>query len=73
MPSMGNIPNFASRLEGLTRNLDAAIVIDETTHDRIEDERAGFERYDGIPIKGRDEAFTVYALPLGALGALGGA
>ncbi len=62
--AMGNTTNFASRLEGLTRNLDSAIVIDETTYDRATSADDAFERIDGVPIKGREDVVTVYALPL---------
>jgi adenylate cyclase len=63
--AMGNTANYASRLESLTRDLDASIVLDGTTRDRSDSESAEFERHDGIPIKGREGAFSVYAAPLG--------
>lgn len=61
---MGNTTNLAARLESLTRDLDAAIVIDTTTYERVAGAAIDFERHDGIPIKGRSEPFTVFAKPL---------
>ena len=61
---IGNTTNLAARLQGLTRELDAAIVIDALTHERAGHAVAGFERRDGVAVKGRDESFSIWLLPL---------
>jgi len=61
---IGNTTNIAARLEGMTRTLEVAMVIDETTWARAGDAALDFEARSGIRLKGRSEDFTVYALPL---------
>ena len=62
--AIGDTSNLAARLQGLTRELNAAIAIDSTTKmkaGRIADD---FERHAGMPIRGRRRTEDVYALPL---------
>lgn len=59
---IGNTANLASRLEALTRTLDAWIVIDETTFERAGESAAGFEAIPDVSIKGRTGRFVVHAL-----------
>ena len=61
--AMGSAVNFAARLESLTRDLKASLVVDELTYSRA-GEAPPFERYEGIPIKGFAEPFAVYAIPI---------
>lgn len=61
---IGNTTNLAARLEAQTRELGAEIVIDDVTHARAGDVAGDFESRDGIRLKGRDDAFTIWLKPL---------
>jgi class 3 adenylate cyclase len=67
--ALGNIVNLAARLQAATRELDAQIVIDATTHQRAGADAAHFQRREGVAIRGRREAEVVYLLPLPAAAA----
>jgi class 3 adenylate cyclase len=58
--AIGNTTNLAARLEGLTRTLPAAIVIDELTHQRCGETVADFRPRDDVRLKGRDGLFRVW-------------
>jgi adenylate cyclase len=62
--AIGNTTNLAARLQGLTRELDAAVVIDRTTWERAQPAAADFETRTGVPIRGRRQTQDVYALLL---------
>lgn len=64
--AIGDVVNLASRIERLTRELDAAVAIDAHTHDAAGSSTAGFRRHPGVPIRGRAGAVDVWALPLAA-------
>ncbi len=64
--AIGNTTNLAARLQRLTRDLDASLVIDAGTRERAEHAAADFEKRPDVPIRGRREAQDVYALPLSA-------
>lgn len=66
--AIGNSVNLAARLEALTRELDAAVVIDDTTRREAGPAAAAFERCDGVRIRGRSDEITVHHLPLSAAG-----
>jgi adenylate cyclase len=59
---IGSTTNLAARLEALTRDLDAAIVIDAVTRARTAEETRDFTAQAETWIKGYDETQTVYAL-----------
>ena len=61
--ALGNTTNLAARLHGLTRDLDAPMVIDLATW-RAAGEPAEFERREQVPIRGRSQREDVYLLPL---------
>jgi class 3 adenylate cyclase len=61
--AIGNTTNLAARLEGLTRSYDASIVIDESTWSAAEDAAAHFVPHDGVRVRGRRDAMTLYMLP----------
>jgi len=61
--AIGNTSNLAARLQSLTRDLDAAIVIDAVTRAASGAAAAVFEHHHGVPIRGRRHAEDVYALP----------
>lgn len=71
---LGNTTNLAARLQGLSRDLDAAIVVDEPTHARGGPLARAMRREPGVAIRGRSEELDVYVQPLAALepGAAGG-
>jgi class 3 adenylate cyclase len=67
--AIGNTTNLAARLQGLTRELRAAIVIDAATvagtaAAGAEDVLAGFERRDAQLIRGRHGTVDIALLPL---------
>ncbi len=62
--AIGNTTNLAARLQSLTRDVDAALVIDHPTWERAQPAAAGFEKRPGVPIRGLSETQDVYALPM---------
>jgi class 3 adenylate cyclase len=64
--AVGDVVNLASRIQGLTRDLRAAVAIDAVTHAESGATAAGFARHEQIAIRGRSERVDVYALPLSA-------
>jgi class 3 adenylate cyclase len=64
--AIGNTTNLAARLQSLTRELDASLVIDAGTWERSQPAAEGFEKHSEVPIRGRRESLDLYALPLRA-------
>jgi adenylate cyclase len=64
--AIGDTSNLAARLQGLTRELNAAIVIDSATRMKAGTVADDFERHDSMPIRGRRQSEDVYSLPLPA-------
>jgi len=62
--ALGNTTNLASRLQQLTREVPAAIVIDRRTFELAGAEAVAFLPYVGAPIRGRMEREDVFLLPL---------
>jgi adenylate cyclase len=62
--AVGSTTNLASRLQSLTRELDASLAIDETTRERAGYVCADFVRNSRLPIRGRTGVFEVFTLPL---------
>ena len=62
--AVGSTTNLASRLQSLTRELDAAIAIDAATHERAGYVCSDFARHADVAIRGRTGRFDVFALPL---------
>lgn len=62
--ALGNTTNLASRLESLTRDLDASIAVDDSTRLAAGSECAGFVRHIAQAVKGRSDPINVHALPL---------
>jgi len=60
---LGNTTNLAARLETLTRELNAAMVIDQSTW-RAAGNPSGFERREQVAIRGRGDRENLYLLPL---------
>jgi adenylate cyclase len=63
--AIGNTTNLAARLQSLTRELDASVVIDRETRERAQAAAEDFEKRSDVPIRGRRESQDVYALPMG--------
>ena len=62
--AIGNTTNLAARLQSLTRDLNAALVIDAVTWERAQPAAEDFEKRPEVPIRGRRETQDVYALPM---------
>jgi len=62
--AIGNTTNLAARLQSLTRELDASVVIDHETRERAQAAAAGFEKRTDVPIRGRRETQNLYVLPM---------
>jgi class 3 adenylate cyclase len=62
--AIGNTTNLAARLQSLTRDLDALLVIDGGTWERAQPAAEDFEKRSEVPIRGRRETQDVYALPM---------
>ena len=62
--AIGNTTNLATRLQSLTRNLDASLVVDSRTWERAQPAAEDFEKQSEVPIRGRRETQDVYVLPL---------
>jgi class 3 adenylate cyclase len=61
---IGNTPNLGARLQSLSRDLNAAIVIDAATQKVAGDVTTDFAKHAQTPIRGRRQAEDVYVLPL---------
>ena len=64
--AVGDVVNLASRIQGLTRELHAAVAIDDRTHRTAGDSAASFQRHARMRIRGRARPVDVYSLPLSA-------
>lgn len=66
--ALGDTANLAARLESLTKELDASLVIDERTFRGAGSETDGFESLGRVEIRGRAQPEHLYALRSGAAG-----
>jgi adenylate cyclase len=62
---MGDAVNLASRLEGITKEYGADIIVGEGTRDAVPD--AVYRELDRVRVKGKDEAVAIFE-PLGLQG-----
>lgn len=61
---IGNTSNLAARLQALSRDLGASVVVDATTYERAGAERRqGFRGFPATEVRGRSEPVDVFALP----------
>ena len=60
--AIGNTTNLAARLQSLTREMGAALVIDHTTWERAQPTAAGFQKRRDVPIRGRRSTQDLYVL-----------
>src|SRR5262249_20800034 len=58
--ALGNTTNLAARLERMTRDLGAAVVIDVETHKAAGDSAPGFASRPGQVVRGRSELEDVF-------------
>ena len=65
--ALGNTTNLAARLQGLTREIDAAIVIDAATQAAAREATKDFVEHRGVAIRGLRRTREVFALPLRAV------
>jgi class 3 adenylate cyclase len=66
--ALGNTTNLAARLQALTRELAASIVIDAPTWRAAGDVARAFALRAQVPIRGRSQREDLYLLPLAASG-----
>lgn len=62
--AIGNTTNLAARLQQLTRDLDASIVIDDTTYWAARLNNPRWKHFPATVIRGRSEPVDLYALDL---------
>ena len=62
--AIGSTTNLAARLQTMTRERGAGVLIDATTHDRAGADAADFVRHADVVIRGRERSETLYGLPL---------
>jgi adenylate cyclase len=63
--ALGNTTNLAARLQAMSRELKAAVVVDWPTYERGRAAAGEFVDQGELPIRGRNDPERVYALPLG--------
>lgn len=61
---LGNTTNLAARLQALSRDLDAAIVVDEATHARGGPIAMAMQRVPHVSVRGRSDELDVYVQPM---------
>jgi class 3 adenylate cyclase len=61
--ALGNATNLASRLQSMTRDLDAAVIIDSRTHALAGEWSDRLRPRPGIQVKGRRRTEDIYVLP----------
>ncbi len=64
--AIGNTTNLAARMQSLTRELDASLVIDDATWERAQPAAEEFDKRSEVPIRGRRETQDVYVMPIPA-------
>ncbi|HVM98023.1 MAG TPA: adenylate/guanylate cyclase domain-containing protein [Candidatus Acidoferrales bacterium] len=62
--AIGNTTNLAARLQALTRDLEASIVVDEPTWLHADTLRSTFVKHAAVAIRGRSDPMNVYAVPM---------
>jgi class 3 adenylate cyclase len=60
--AIGNTPNRAARLQSLTRELNAAMLIDAATYHAARYVAADFLKREGVPIRGLSEPLDIFLL-----------
>jgi class 3 adenylate cyclase len=60
--ALGSTTNLAARLQTLTRDYGASVIIDDLTHERCGASLDGFTRHGDVTLRGRRGVSTVYVL-----------
>ncbi|MEQ8860857.1 MAG: adenylate/guanylate cyclase domain-containing protein [Pseudomonadales bacterium] len=60
--AIGNTTNLAARLQSLTRDLGATIIIDKRTHSQAGSRAVDFKGHGAISIRGRSDTIEVYSV-----------
>src|SRR5262249_11003821 len=61
--ALGNTTNLAARLQTLSRDIDAAVVVDAFTREAASGDAVDFVSFPGQEVRGRPEPLDLYALP----------
>jgi class 3 adenylate cyclase len=64
--ALGNTTNLAARLQAMSRELVASVVIDAATRERAREAAADFVDQGELPVRGRTQGQRAFALPLAA-------
>ncbi|HEY2736231.1 MAG TPA: adenylate/guanylate cyclase domain-containing protein [Polyangiales bacterium] len=67
--AIGETTNRAARLQSLTRELSAAVIVDESTWRRLGSEEAVFVAHRGHKLRGLQQRHNLFALPLDGIAA----
>jgi class 3 adenylate cyclase len=62
--ALGNTTNLAARLQAMSRELKASIVVDGLTRARSQGVHQGLEDRGELPVRGRSDPEQIYALPI---------
>jgi class 3 adenylate cyclase len=62
--ALGNTTNLAARLQAMSRELVASVVIDAVTRERAREAAVGFVDQGELPVRGRSQGERAFALPL---------
>tara|TARA_A100001011_G_C13794680_1_gene628516 strand:- start:127 stop:615 length:489 start_codon:yes stop_codon:yes gene_type:complete len=58
---LGDAVNLASRLEGVSKNYDATLVVGEDTYNSISS-KYNFEKLDDVQVKGKSNTIAIYTV-----------
>jgi len=61
--ALGNTTNLAARLQTLSRDIDAAVVVDAFTREAASGDVGDFVSFPAQEVRGRTEPLDLYALP----------
>ncbi len=63
--AIGNTTNLAARLQSMTRELSASVVVDAETWSKGRHQHLPFAQHRGVRVRGRSEPRDLWSLPLG--------
>ena len=58
---LGDAVNLASRLEGISKNYDATLVVGEDTYNSISS-KYNFQKLDDVQVKGKSNKVSIYTV-----------
>jgi class 3 adenylate cyclase len=68
--AIGSTTNLAARLQALTREMNAGVLIDATTHKRAGGDAQNFVEHANVSIRGRKNVETLFSLPNSQIGSI---